>query len=145
MWQWLLRHAPTLIAQARASHESGKKRIRIAAAPDHEAALLERAVRRVKANQLSRARRDLTSDGLAPGTRETLEALRDPARRPPQPTEPLDPEVLDYTPPAPVVVDPQVFAQMLRQAPRGSSGALSGTRFEYLKLALDDSLSLIHI
>ena len=52
-------------------------------------------------------------------------------------TENIDGEVLAYEPPVQVRINEKVFAQNLRSVPKGSSGALSGTRYEFLKLALD--------
>ena len=48
-------------------------------------------------------------------------------------------------PAAPVKLDDHTFVSTLRNAPRGSSGALSGMRFEYLKLALDNATALSNL
>jgi len=109
---------------------------------EEQAARLEGAVRKVRENQLSRARRDLCAPALAPGTPATLSALKDPQKRPSEPSEPLEDHELHFQPPAPLRLDPQGFADALRSAPRGSSGALSGMRYEHLKLALDDEATL---
>ena len=49
----------------------------------------ERALSLVQMGELSSGRHALEGASLAPGTRQTLEALRDPNRRPPLPRDPL--------------------------------------------------------
>ncbi|CAE7328378.1 unnamed protein product, partial [Symbiodinium sp. CCMP2592] len=51
-----------------------------------ESACAARAVRLVQLGELSAAARALTAAPLAPGTEETLAELRDPERKPPEPT-----------------------------------------------------------
>ena len=50
------------------------------------------------------------------------EELRDPARRPPAPVEPLSDEVRNFSPAEPLVLDRKKLFDNLRAAPRGSSG-----------------------
>ena len=79
------------------------------------------------------------SQELAPGTNQTLEYLRDESRRPASMSEPFPPEVLEFQPRSRLKLNRKLFAKTLMTAPKGSSGAFSGTRYEFLKLALDDA------
>ena len=60
-------------------------------------------------------RRDATLEGagLAPGTRQTLEALRDPNRRPPLPRDPLPQIIREHQPSVSFALDAQRFASNL--------------------------------
>ena len=132
----------SLAAETAAATAPKAQRVTTRTAEEDREARSRAAVKRVQDGQLSRARRELCAPALAPGTPATLQALTDPEKRPPRPSEPLGQHELDFQPPAPLQLDPQRFADALRSAPRGSSGALSGMRFVYLKLALDDEQTL---
>ena len=97
-----------------------------------------KCVVRVKEGQLARARQEVCAAALAPGNGATLNTLRDVTRRPPALIEPFDQEDLAFEPAIPVQLNAKIFTDCLRTSPKGSSGALSGTRYEFLKLALDD-------
>ena len=86
--------------------------------------------------ELSRARQLLTAAELAPGDEATRAALTDPAKRPPQPREPIPPQVLQFQPPTPVRLTSAAVARSLREAKRGSTPGLSGARAEHYKLLL---------
>ena len=97
-----------------------------------------RACSQVQSGDLSRARATLTSSPLAPGTAATLEALRDPNRRPPTLQRPIPEEVLTSCTPAPVQLSARELADSLRTAKRGAAPGLSGATAEHYKLLLED-------
>lgn len=103
---------------------------------------LEKAVKRVKAKQLTRAHNELSSPPLAPGDQATLTALSDPARRPTRRAEAISANVLNCQPHTPLRLNRKMFVAALRTSPKGSSGAFSGTRYEFLTLSLDDEAML---
>lgn len=91
---------------------------------------------------LSRASQTLSSGKQAPGNKEALQKLPDPARRPTAPLEPLPQEVVDFASRAPLQVDKRLFHETLRTAPRGSAAATTGLTFEHPKTLLDDEEAL---
>ena len=113
-----------------------------AAAPQPAAELRrrgERAAALVQLGELSAASASLTSAPLAPCTAATLEALRDPERRPPVPQVDLPPELL--LPPAgsvPIALDQAALLRNLRGARRGAAPGLSGMTMEHLRVLLDE-------
>ena len=88
--------------------------------------------------ELSAARQALTASSLAPGTPSTLAELRDPARRPPQPYQPLDPLIANYHPQEPVTLSTQIFTTSLCRARKGAAPGPSGLTAKTLRLVLDD-------
>ena len=97
------------------------------------------ACAKVRQGELSRARQVLTAAELAPGTDATWQALTDPARRPPQPLEPLPAELLAFQPDQQVRLAAGAVATTLREAKRGGAAGLSGMRAEHLKILLQDA------
>ena len=81
-----------------------------------------RAERLVQVGELSSARQALEGAALAPGNEATLRQLTDASRRPPQPREPLPPEVLNHVPPFAFDVDEDVFNRNLRLSKKGTAG-----------------------
>ena len=75
---------------------------------------------------------------LAPGNDATLAELRDPARRPTEPYAPLEPSVLDWSPPSPVALAPHLLLANLRRSRRGAAPGPSGHTAEIVRLLLDD-------
>ena len=69
-----------------------------------------RALRCVLDGELSAGRQALEGAELARGTRETLDALKDRERRPPN-LHPLPDRVVNHVPHTPVSLDPELFAQ----------------------------------
>ena len=88
----------------------------------------EAASTRARRGELSRDRQVLTAAELVPGNEATRAALTDPAKRPPQPREPIPPEVLQFQPPTPDSLT--TVERSLREAKRGSAPGLSGARAE---------------
>ena len=94
--------------------------------------------------ELSHAARLLKSNGLAPGTHATLVELRN--QRPQVLRDPLPPEAVEHQPQEPVRLDADIFTAVLRDARKGLSAGLGGTRNEHLRLCLEDdtALRLLH-
>ena len=126
-------------AQSAAEHEQAHPRRR---GGDNEEARAAAACAKVRRGQLSRARQMLTAAALAPGNAATLEALTDPARRPPHPLRSPAPEVLQYRPSEEVVLTAHQVGEALRTSKRGSAAGLSGATVELYKLLLDDEEAL---
>jgi hypothetical protein len=91
----------------------------------------------VRLGEASHARRELTAAQLAPGNAATLEALTDPVRRPPAPTEPISPDVMRFVPAAALQLDRDAFLNNQRSASRGVGGGMSGTKNEHLTVCLE--------
>jgi hypothetical protein len=123
-----------LVADARATGVGGRSR----PAADSAERRAEAACASVRLGEASRGRQQLVGSAIAPGTAQTLAELRDPARRPPAPVVPIPDAVRDFSPAEPLVLDRQALFANLKSAPRGSSGGLSGMRYEDLKVLLDD-------
>ena len=92
------------------------------------AAQIEKAVALVRQGAPSKARQLLTAAALAPGNAQTLAELRDPARRPPSPTEGMPEQLRRSQPPTCASLEKRIFAETLRSAPKNSSGAAANTR-----------------
>ena len=89
--------------------------------PDESERRAARAHSMVQMGELSRGRAVLEAAELAPGTNETLEALRDPRCRPPRAREPIPIHLMDHVPDAPFALDEDTFAKNVRSARKGSS------------------------
>ena len=92
----------------------------------------------VHLGELSAARQALLSGPLAPGTPNTLAELRNPARRPPQPYDPIPPEVAEFQPEEPTDLPGELLVSNLRRARKGSAPGPTGFTSESLRLVLDD-------
>ena len=95
-----------------------------------------RAEALVHMGELSAARQALEGATVAPGTRDTLNALQDPERRPPVPRNPIPPDILHAVPAEQFFLDFDVFARNIRNAKRGAAGGLSGMTAEHLRFIL---------
>ena len=73
-----------------------------------------RALRCVLDGELSAGRQALEGAEVAPGTQETLNALRNSQRRPTGLRDPLPEQVADHVPDNPVSLDSDLFARTLR-------------------------------
>ena len=98
----------------------------------------ERALVLVQMGELSSGRQALEGASLAPGTRQTLEALRDPNRRPPLPRDPLPQVIREHQPSVSFALDAQKFASNLRSARRGAAAGVSGMTTDHLRPVLDN-------
>ncbi|CAE7358847.1 unnamed protein product, partial [Symbiodinium sp. CCMP2456] len=101
----------------------------------------DRAVHLAHLGELSAARRALLSEPLAPGNQNTLAQLRDPARRPNQPYAPLDPDLLSWSPEAPVTLPASALLTNLRRSRRGAAPGPTGLTADIARLLLDDANS----
>ena len=96
---------------------------------------------------LSAARNALEGAELAPGNRNTLEALRDPEKRPERLRRPIPPALLELRGEA-FRLDRDRFLQVLRTARKGAAGGVSGMTAEHLRPMLEspvDSELLFHL
>ena len=103
------RRAPAPQGQARSAEAVARIRV-------------EQAEAKIRLREISRARVQLTSKGLAPGTPATLKELTDPALRPQVMAEPIPQDLRDYRPHRPILLSPDVLLAALRSAGRGASG-----------------------
>ena len=117
---------------------AGQGRARTAAAEDTKEKRARTACHKVRLGEASRAAQTLTAGKLAPGTDATLEELTDPNRRPRDQLERLPDEVANFRADTPLELDTKLSLSVLRAAPRGPSAALTGWRYEHLKVALDN-------
>ena len=97
----------------------------------------ERAGALAHLGELSAAAKALTALPLAPTTRDTLNALRDPERRPPEPQVPVEPR-LRHSHAAPVELSPAKLVANARRARKGAAPGPSGCTSEHLRVLLDD-------
>ncbi len=106
----------------------------------------ESAQRKVRLEELSKARQALTGGALAPGTPETLAELKDETKRPIRLTADLPAAALEYRPDRPIGITFKLFVRTLKAAARGASGGPGGCTNEHLKVALDDedTAALLH-
>ena len=96
-----------------------------------------RAERLAMLGELSAARQALESTRIALGDRNTLSALRNPARRPAAPKEPVPPELMAMMPGRPFDLDDDTFCRNLRSARRGAAPGPSGMTCEHLQPLLE--------
>ena len=101
----------------------------------------ERAARLASLGEVSAAARALTAQPLAPGTLETLQELRDPARRPPSLARPVPLDAQAFQPPSPLVLNSARLVSNLRSARRGAAPGPSGATAEHYRILLDDEES----
>ena len=94
---------------------------------------VSRALHLVQLGELSSGRQALEGADLAPGTTATLNALRDPTKRPPRPRE----DVPRIPPHRPFELDEMLFSRNLRSAKKGAAGGPSGMTWEHLRPLLD--------
>ena len=90
----------------------------------------------VQMGELSSRRQALEGASLAPGI-QTLEALRDPIRRPPVPRDPLPHTVVGHTPDVRFSLEECRFAANLRSSRRVAAAGLSGMTTDHLRPLLD--------
>jgi hypothetical protein len=64
------------------------------------------------------------------------------SKRPAEARTPLPQDVLDFQPPAPLLLDNKLFLECLRTAPRGSEPGPGGCTYEMLRTLLDDEDAL---
>ena len=110
--------------------------------PTEEAPTAQQQARRarqlVHQGELSAARQALTAGPLAPHTEATLQELRDPARRPAQPYQPIPEHVLQFQPASPTNLPAATLLANVRRARKGTAPGPSGLTAETLRLILDE-------
>ena len=94
-------------------------------------------MRFVQMGDLSAGREALEGAEVAPWTRRTLDRLRDPVRRPPEPPEPLPHAVSSARPAQAFILDDGLFLQNLRTFRRGAAAGPSGMNSDHLFPLLD--------
>ena len=92
----------------------------------------------VQLGELSPGRQALEAAEVAPGTLQTLQALRDPSRRPRRAREPISRELLDFEPATSLELDEWLFSENLRSARRGAAAGPSGMTTDHLRPLLDN-------
>ena len=95
------------------------------------------AVEMIKLAELSRARQRLVSLGLAPGDANTLAELQNTDLRPID-RAPLPPELRDFRPASAIKLDDGKLLAALKSAGRGSAQDLAGTRYEHIRVLIED-------
>ena len=90
-----------------------------------------RAEMLVSLGEMSSARQALEGVELAPRNQATLNALRDPTRRPPRARAPLPDNVMTHTPHSAFELDEHQFSRNLRSATRGAAAGPSGMTTEH--------------
>ena len=88
--------------------------------------------------EISRARVQLSSCGLAQGNTETLNELRNPLLRPSVPNEEIPQDILNFRPTEKIKIDATQLMDALRSAGRGSAQDLAGMRYEHLRVLIED-------
>ena len=94
---------------------------------------VNRAESLVHMGELSSARQALEGASLAPGSDATLNALRDPVKRPRFPRRPIPQELVSLVPEVEFNLDDFRFARNLRSAKKGAAGGPSGMTVEHLQ------------
>ena len=116
-------------ADNRSAEQQLESRLRAAAALIHQ-------------GEFSHAARLLQSNGVAPGTADTLQELRNPPLRPQERVDPIPGDLLRPRHDRAVELDPDTFAEVLGGTRKGLSAGLGGHRYEYFKLCLEDDEAL---
>ena len=97
-----------------------------------------RAEMLIQLGELSSARQALEGCEIAPGTTETLNALKDVRRRPALPRAPHPNEVMDFEPDVLFQLDEKLFGKNLRSSKRGVAEGPSGMTSDHLRPLLSD-------
>ena len=92
----------------------------------------------VQLGELSSGGQALKAAEVAPGTLQTLQALRDPSRRPRRAREAISRELLDFEPATSLQLDEGLFSKNLRSARRGAAAGPSGMTTDHLRPLLDN-------
>ena len=87
--------------------------------------------------ELSAGRQALEGTEVAPGTRRTLDRLRDPVKRPPEPREHLPHAVSSIRPAQAFILDDDLFLHNLCTSRRGVAPEPSGMNADHLFPLLD--------
>ena len=105
---------------------------------EEERIRLQQVMQKIKLREISRARVVLTSSGVAPGTEATVAELTDPELRPTELSEQIPEACRSCAGVPPIELDADELLAALRSAGRGSAPDLSGTRYEHLRVLIED-------
>ena len=120
---------------------SGQNQHRVAKELDLEAAenaKLKQAESKIRLREISRARVQLTSAGMALGNDETLRELTDPELRPNEVTMEIPEHFYSFQATEIFKMDPDGLLSALRSAGRGSAQDLAGARYEHYRVLIED-------
>ena len=92
----------------------------------------------VQLGELSSGRQAFEAAEVAPGTFQTLQALRDPSRRQRRAREAISRELLDFEPASSLELDEGLFSKNLRSARRGAAAGPPGMTTDHLRPLLDN-------
>ena len=92
----------------------------------------------VQLGELSSGRQAWEAAEVAPGTLQTLQALRDSSRRPCGAREVISRELLDFEPATSPELDEGLFSKKLRFARRGAAAGPSGMTTDHSRPLLDN-------
>ena len=134
-WSSLLRQSRQYAEEASAAQHRKRRRQNPQHDMDRRAA---RAESLVQLGELSAGRQALEGASVAPGTRRTLDALRDPGRRPPKARDLIPGAILNLEPEVPFQLDEFKLASNVQSARRGAAPGPSGMSAEHLRLVLDN-------
>ena len=105
------------------------------------------ALHMVQLGELSAGRQDLEGASLAPGDKKTLEALKDPDRRPALPRSSLPDDISQFTPVEEFILGQDLFLANVRSAGRGAAPGPSGMTADHVRPLLEahgDAAALSH-
>ena len=97
----------------------------------------ERAFCLAQLGELSSARQALEGDAVALGNDQTLQALRDPLRRPPVPRDPLPADLQQFQPEVQFSLEQDQLLRNLRVSRRGCAAGPSGMTADHLRPLLE--------
>ena len=131
--------ASLLIASAEHAIRAAQASSRRSRGRDHDnlEARAARAEALIHMGELSAARQALEGAAVAPGTRETLNALQNPERHLPVLRDPIPQLIIHVAPAEQFSLDFDVFTWNIRCARRGAAGGPSGMTAEHLRLILE--------
>ena len=93
----------------------------------------------VQLGEVSAGRQALEGASLAAGDQKTLNALRDPTRRPAVPRDSLPDDIAGLQPEEPFVLDQVMFLHNVRTARKGAAPGPSGMTADHMRLLVEHS------
>ena len=92
-----------------------------------------RAFHMIQLGEVSAGRQALEGASLATGDERTLKALKDPARRPPLPRDPVPHDIAQFEPGECFSLDQELFSKNVRTARKGAAPGPSGMTADHLR------------
>ena len=133
--QWVELVEMSLISSVEAASASSRRRRRFKG--DNVEQRARRAFHMVQLGEVSAGRQVLDGACLAPGDLKTLNALKDPTRRPPVPRDPLPDSVAQCEPQERFSLSQELFLQNVRKARKGAAPGPSGMTADHLRPLLE--------